>query len=115
MTEKELNQIYLDRFINSMENDYEAWTMKHCAGPGMAWTEYHSPDYRNVIGRLSFGFSLCNSGAWVDGYFRWSLPVSVSNPFTKVFWRFRSAQRTMKSYLKDKEKREHLEKLNSVI
>lgn len=113
MTEKELNVAYLEKFINSMETDYKNWKINHCAGPGMAWTEYHSPDYAKESGRISFGFSLCNDGAWVDGHFRWRLPII--NPFTKMYWRFRRAERKMKKYLRDEEKRQYLEKLNSVL
>ena len=115
MTTKQTNELYVQRFIHSLENDYQNWKMKHCAGPGLAWTEFHSPDYTNDNGRISFGFSLCNNGAWIDGYFRWSLPLSTTNPFTKTFWRFRKATRQMKRYLRNIEHQEYLAKLNSVI
>jgi len=116
MTKANINRVYVMRFILSMENDYKNWKMNHCAGPGMAWTEYHSPDYANEYGRVSFGFSLCHNGAWVDGYFKWNIPMwALYNPFTTTMWRFHKAERRMKSYLKSEEQRLYLEKLNQVI
>ncbi len=113
MKKKETDKLYLDKFIQSMENDYEKWKMNHCGGAGWSWTEYHSPNYENENGRVSFGFSLNHTGAWIDGFFNWSKPLL--NPFSKTFWRFLSAKHKMKSHLKNKEKQEYLQKLNNII
>jgi hypothetical protein len=113
MNKKQINELYIQRFIHSMEEDYQNWKMSHCAGPGWAWTEFHSPDYTNDTGRISFGFSLNHVGAWIDGYFQWSLPVR--NPFTKTFWRFRRAKNQMKNHLREAEEREYINRLNSVL
>lgn len=113
MTEKEINKMYIDRFIDSMETDYQNWKITHCAGAGWSWTEYYSPDYKNENGRVSFGFSLNYNGAWVDGHFNWRKPFL--NPFSKTFWRFRNAKRKMIEYLQNKEEQEYLQKLNDII
>ena len=114
MNEKKINRMLVDRFICSMENDYQNWRMTHCGGgPGWYWTEYHSPEYENENGRISFGFSLNHTGAWIDGHFNWSTPFQ--NPFGKKFWRFRRAKLKMVEYLQNKEEQEYLQKLNSVI
>jgi hypothetical protein len=115
MTRKEINQMYMQRFIASLENDFQNWKMTHCGGggPGYYWTEYHSPSYENENGRVSFGFSLNHEGAWVDGTFNWSVPFL--NPFSKTFWRYRKATGEMKKWLQDKEEQEYLQKLNKII
>ncbi len=113
MKKNEIDRMYMSRFIESMETDYMNWKMTHCAGPGMSWTEYHSPDYANENGRVSFGWSLNHEGAWVDGYFSWSAPFL--NPFSKTFRRFKKARKFMKNYLQEKEIKEYREKLKSVI
>jgi hypothetical protein len=113
MKKEEIDKLYINKFIQSMENDYERWKMNHCVGVDWAWTEYHSPNYENEEGRVSFGFSLNHDGAWINGHFQWS--KTLLNPFSKTFWRFLSAKRKMKSYLKSKEKQEYLQKLNSII
>ena len=113
MTDKQTNDKYIEKFIESMENDFKSWKMNHCAGPGMSWTEYHSPEYSSENGRVSFGFSLTNHGAWVNGYFRWNLPMM--NPFSKRSRRFRKAKRNMEKYLNSEEHRQYLNDLNAVI
>ena len=113
MKKKETDRLYLDKFIQSMENDYEKWkAVRHNSLSG-SWIEYHSPDYENENGRVSFGFCLTATGAWVDGFFQWRLPWL--NPFSKSFWRFRRAKQKIKSYLQHKEQQAYLQKLNSVI
>ena len=116
MTKSETDKKYVDRFIQSMENDYEKWTMTVYSGMDGSWHEYRSPDYTNANGRICFGFGLCNSGAWIDGMFRWSLPFgALFNPFSKTSWRFRAAERKMKRYLKSKAHQQYLEELNQSI
>jgi hypothetical protein len=113
MEKKQVDKLYINKFIQSMENDYERWEMNHCAAVDWSWTEYHSPNYENEEGRVSFGFSLNHIGAWIDGYFQWSKPIL--NPFSKTFWRFRKAVRKMKAHLRAKEKQEYLQKLMGII
>jgi hypothetical protein len=113
MKKKEVDKLYIDKFIQSMENDFERWKMNHCGAADGDWTEYHSPAYENEEGRVSFGFSLNHTGAWIDGYFQWSKPLL--NPLDKTFWRFRKAARKMKAHLRNKEKQEHLQKLMGII
>lgn len=121
MNKKAIDKIYLQRFIESMENDYQKWTMTHCSGADWSWTEYHSPDYHSPdkekggSNRISFGFSLNHAGAASNGVWNWEVPFSVINPFTHTFWRFRKAQNKMRSFLKNKEKLEHLQKLEKAL
>lgn len=116
MKMRSINKTYVNRFIESMENDYKEWKMSHYEGPGVSWTEYHSPDYENENGRVSFGFSFNDTGAWINGHFSWSLPLYVAfNPFSKVFWRFRKAKSDLKLYLQSKELEEYMKILNSVV
>ena len=113
MNSKQLNEQYIERFIGSMETDFEQWKMTHHDSIGWSWTEFHSPDYENESGRLSFGFSLNHHGAWVDGFFRWSLPML--NPLTKTYWRFRRAKNRMMEFHHNEEEKEHIKKLKSVL
>ena len=116
MKEKQIDKLYIDRFIDSMENDYENWKMNHYAGPGMSWAEFHSPTYEKENGgRLSFGWSSNHIGAWVNGYFSWKIPFAVLNPFNPIFWKFRRAEKRMKNYLRSKEKELYLDNLKNVL
>jgi len=56
----EVDVLYFDKFIESLENDYKFWTMRPCAGgAGHSWTEFQSPDYANGTGnKISFAFTL---------------------------------------------------------
>jgi len=117
MNKKKIDSLYLQRFIESMEKDYEKWEMKHCAGAGWSWTEYHSPAYHSPdtenggSNLIRFGFTLNIIGAALNGVWNWEIPFAVLNPFTITFWRFRKAKKKMMSYLKNKANQEHLQKL----
>jgi hypothetical protein len=113
MKMNEIDWMYVSRFIESMETDYMKWKMDHCAGAGMSWTEFHSPEYENENGKVSFGWSLNHDGAWVNGCFSW--PTPFLNPLLKTFWRFRKARKFLKNYLEEKEVKEYREKMKSVI
>ena len=114
MKSKEINDIYIEKFIDSMENDFEKWQMNIYSGMDGSFFEYHSPDYHNEAGtRLSFGFGSCSTGAWIDGNLSWRLPFM--NPFTKRYWRFKRAERKVKSFLINKHHLEHLTKLKQSI
>jgi hypothetical protein len=121
MNKKEIDKIYLQRFMESMENDYEKWTMTHCAGADWSWTEYHSADYHSPDtekggnNRVRFGFSLNHVGAALNGVWNWEIPFSVLNPFSRNFWRFRKARNKMTSFLENREKLEHLQKLEKAL
>lgn len=116
MNNKQIDKIYLDRFIHSMENDYQNWTIQHCSAMGSSWTEFYSPTYENANGgRLSFGFCLNHTGVWVNGHFSWKIPFAVLNPFNPIFWKFRRSKKGMKKYLESKEKELYLHNLKSVL
>ena len=114
MTENEINNAYINRFIESMEKDFEKWTMRIYSGMDGSFHEYHSPDYTNEVGtRISFGFGSCTDGAWINGHLSWRLPLM--NLFSKRFWRFKRSERKVKSFLINKERREYLTKLKESI
>jgi len=114
MTKKEINKQYIERFIDSMENDFEQWKMNVYSGMEGNFYEYRSPDYHNEAGtRISFGFGTSASGAWIDGHLSWRLPLL--SPFTKNYWRFKRAERKVKSFLINKDHQEYLTKLKQSI
>lgn len=114
MTEKEINDMYIEKFIDSMENDFEKWQMRIYSGMDGSFYEYHSPDYNNAAGtRISFGFGSCATGAWIDGHLSWRIPFL--NPFKKRCWRFKRAEQKVKSFLINKDRQEYLIKLKQSI
>ncbi len=124
MTKKETDKMYIDLFIQSMENDFEQWKMTSYAGLEGLWVEYRSPHYETGAfsqrfgtpqvenSRFSFGFS-SSVGAWINGHFAWRKPFLI--PLSKTHLRFVKAERKMKRYLQEQEKLKHLEKLNRAI
>ena len=112
-TEKQIDNYYVSRMIDSLEKDYDKWEMKYCEGFDWGWTEYHGPEYKNEAGNsIKFAFTLNSDGAYVDGRMGWSIPFMVRfNPFSYQGRRLKKAAKRMKSHLRGKEKKEHLEKL----
>lgn len=116
MTDKEVNEKYILKFIESLEKDYPNWKMTVMSGMDGTISEYRSPDYANDGNTISFGAGSCNTGAWINGRYRWTLPGSVLfNPFNKHFWRYGKAFHNMKTYHKRKAHEEYLEELKSVL
>ena len=117
MTKKETDFLYIERMIHSMETDFDQWTIKHCGGgAGETWTDYRSPVYPTENGTLSFGFGLGMDGAWIDGIFRWNVPIGANiNPFNKQYRRFRKARRKMMSHLNRKDYQAYLETLKKSL
>jgi hypothetical protein len=113
-TEKEINNYYISRMIDSLEKDYTKWEMKYYeGGADLSWTEYHGPEYKNEAGnRIKFAFTLNADGAYVDGRMRWCIPPMLRfNPFSYQGRRLKKATKRMISHVRGKEKKEHLEKL----
>lgn len=115
MTEKQrIDSIYIDRFIHSLENDWPNWTVSISSGMDGSFYDYRSPDYTNEAGKkTTFGFGTFNEGVWIDGYFSWSMPFL--NPFTKRFWRLRSAKKMVRRYLESELQKKYLETLNKAL
>jgi len=112
-TEKEINNYYISRMIDSLEKDFTKWEMKYFEGSDWGWTEYHGPEYKNEAGnRIKFAFTLNLDGAYVNGRMRWGIPLMLRfNPFSYQGRRLKKATKRMISHVREKEKKEHLEKL----
>jgi hypothetical protein len=113
-----INNFYFSRFIDSLEQDYEQWTMMYCGGgDGWTWTEYHGPTYTNDNGeKLQFAFTLNSTGAYVNGTMSWSLGFADRfNIFSERTRRFKKATVKMKSYLNKKQNTEYNKKLMDAL
>jgi len=111
MDSKTINVFYLSRFIDSLELDIDKWSTSYCAGgDGQSWNDYHSPEYINSEGkRLQFAFTLCSTGAYIDGYMSWTIPFL--NPFLSTHRRFVTASRKMKKLARGKAEEKYNQKL----
>jgi len=105
------NELYLSRFIYSLEQDVEQWETTYSAGGyGQSWNEYHGPEYVNTEGeRLQFAITLNSTGAYINGYMSWTIPFL--NPFSYRCRRFIKAYRKMKKITKIKAQEQYNQKL----
>jgi hypothetical protein len=117
MNTSQINRVYIEAMLVSMETDYSNWTMNSCGAAGYSWLEFHSPEYRTPVGaRKSYAFTLNYDGAYVDGRIAWTVPAIVKiNPVNPLFWRFWFAKRKLVKFLKQKAAQEHLEYLSNHI
>ena len=116
LTIKEINEKYVNRIIESLENDKELWTREVMCGMGGCFVDYYSPKYPTKNGgTLSFSDKEYVS-AHIDGWIAWSVPFWMyHNPFSDKSRRLRRALDTMKTYLIEKDVQERLEKLNKSV
>ena len=116
LTIKEINEKYVNRIIESLENDKELWTREVMCGMGGCFVDYYSPKYSTKDGgTLSFSDKEYVS-AHIDGRLAWSVPFWMyHNPFSDKSRRLRRALDTMRVYLIEKDVQEHLEKLNKSV
>jgi hypothetical protein len=116
LTMKEINEKYINRIIESLENDKELWTREVMCGMGGCFVDYYSPKYPTTDGgTLSFSDKEYVS-AHIDGRIAWSVPFWMyHNPFSDKSRRLRRALNTMKVYLIEKDVQERLEKLNKSV
>ena len=63
--------------------------------------------------KISFAFTLCNTGAYVNGYMSWTIPFL--NPFSKKCRRFVRANNNMQKYLRQKAKDEYNQQLINAL
>jgi hypothetical protein len=116
LTIKEINEKYVNRIIESLENDKELWTREVMCGMGGCFVDYYSPKYSTKDGgTLSFSDKEYVS-AHIDGRLAWSVPFWMyHNPFSDKSRRLRRALDTMRVYLIDKDVQKRLEKLNKSV
>lgn len=117
MNKQQINQVYTEAMICSMELDYESWTMQSCGAAGYNWLEFHSPEYKSPAGsRKSYAFTLNYDGVYLDGRIAWTIPATVKvNPFNPLFWRFWAAKRKLSKYLKRQADQKQLDYLSNHI
>jgi hypothetical protein len=116
LTMKEINEKYVNRIIESLENDKELWVREVMCGMGGCFVDYYSPKYSTKDGgTLSFSDKEYVS-AHIDGRIAWSVPFWVyHNPFSDKSRRLRRALDAMKIYLIEKENQGYRDKLKKSI
>ena len=112
LTMKEINEKYVNRIIESLENDKELWEREVMCGMGGCFVDYYSPKYPTKDGgTLSFSDKEYVS-AHIDGKMVWSIPFWMyHNPFSDKSRRLRRALDTMRVYLIDKDNQKYRDKL----
>lgn len=116
LTMKEINERYVNRIIESLENDKELWTREIMCGMGGCFVDFYSPKYLTKNGgTLSFSDKEILS-AHIDSNIAWSVPFWLyHNPFSDKSRRLRRAMGTMRIYLIDKDAQKHKDKLTDSI
>jgi hypothetical protein len=112
----EINDKFICRIIESLENDKELWTREVMCGMGGCFVDYYSPKYPTTDGgTLSFSDKGYVS-AHIDGKFAWEIPFWMyHNPFSKRASRLRKAMQAMVKYHIEKNDNEYIEKLTKSI
>jgi hypothetical protein len=116
LTMKEINEKYVNRIIESLENDKELWTREVMCGMGGCFVDYYSPKYATTNeGTLQFSDKEFVS-AHIDGKPAWEIPFWMyNNPFSKKSLRLRKAMQEMVKYLINKDNEKHRNKLTDSI
>jgi hypothetical protein len=109
---KEINERYVNRIIESLENDKELWEREVMCGIEGCFVDYYSPKYpiKNG-GTLSFSDKHFVS-AHIDGGIAWSVSFWMyNNPFSNQSRRLRRAMDSMRVFLIEKDVQEYRDKL----
>ena len=116
LTMKEINDKYITRVIESLENDKELWEREVMCGMDGCFVDYYSPKYPTTNeGTLSFSDRDYVS-AYIDGKFAWEIPFWMyHNPFSNQSRRLRRAMDVMRVYLIEKDAQERKDKLSKSI
>ena len=116
LTMKEINEKYVNRIIESLENDKELWEREVMCGMDGCFVDYYSPKYSTKDGgTLSFSDKHFVS-AHIDGRIAWSISFWMyNNPFSKKSLRLRKAMGEMRVFLINKEDNEYKDKLKKSI
>lgn len=116
LTMKEINEKYVNRIIESLENDKELWEREVMCGMGGCFVDYYSPKYPTKDGGTLQFSDKEYAKAHIDGKPAWSVPFWMyNNPFSKKSLRLRKAMDTMRVFLIDKNDKEYKDKLNKAI
>ena len=116
LTMKEINERYVNRIIESLENDKELWEREVMCGMDGCFVDYYSPKYSTKDGgTLSFSDKHFVS-AHIDGRIAWSVSFWMyNNPFSDKSRRLRKAMNDMRVYLIEKDAQERRDKLSKSI
>jgi hypothetical protein len=116
LTMKEINEKYVNRIIESLENDKELWNREVMCGMEGCFVDYYSPKYPTTNeGTLSFSDRDFVS-AYIDGKLAWEIPFWMYyNPFNKQSSRLRKAMSEMAKYHIEKNDNDYKEKLTNSI
>jgi hypothetical protein len=116
LTMKEINEKYVNRIIESLENDKELWNREVMCGMDGYFVDYYSPKYPTTNeGTLSFSDRDFVS-AYIDGKLAWEIPFWMYyNPFNKQSSRLRKAMSEMAKYHIEKNDNDYKEKLTNSI
>jgi len=116
LTMREINEKYVNRIIESLENDKELWEREVMCGMGGCFVDYYSPKYPTKYGGTLQFSDKEYAKAHIDGKPAWSVPFWMyNNPFSKKSLRLRKAMDTMRVFLIDKNDKEYKDKLNKAI
>jgi hypothetical protein len=117
LTLREVDNFYVSRLIDSLEKDTHKWKREIHSGYDSTIIEYVSPKYTNERGEtISFTLSSFRNGAFVNGYYEWSLPLSIRfNIFSFQCRRFINAVANMKKYIRKVQEEKEIKKLMNAL
>ena len=116
LTMKEINERYVNRIIESLENDKEFWTREVMCGMGGCFVDYYSPKYLTKNGGTLQFSDKEDAKAHIDGKPAWEIPFWMyHNPFSNRSRRLRRAMDTMRVYLNEKDAQKRRDKLTNSI
>jgi hypothetical protein len=116
LTMKEINEKYVNRIIESLENDKELWTREVMCGMGGCFVDYYSPKYPTKNGGTLQFSDKEYAKAHIDGKPAWEIPFWVyHNPFSSKSKRLRKVMNGMRVYLNEKDAQKHRDKLTNSI
>lgn len=116
LTMKEINDRYVNRIIESLENDKELWEREVMCGMGGCFVDYYSPKYSTKDGGTLQFSDREYAKAHIDGKPAWEIPFWMyHNPFSSKSKRLRKAMNDMRVYLNEKDVQKHKDKLTNSI
>ena len=116
LTMKEINDRYVNRIIESLENDKELWTREVMCGMGGCFVDYYSPKYPTKDGGTLQFSDKEYAKAHIDRKPAWEIPFWMyHNPFSSKSKRLRKAMNDMRVYLNEKDVQKHKDKLTNSI